>query len=154
MSEWVLPEDASVQLLSLADSDIHLLVCSLSWEKFLFPNLLATDSIALARIFDEQKKTTWTEFLLCLPPVRGAAFSEKLIAIICTFLTQLEDSPSDLNGVIEDVRGVWYARSDDLASRIAVDATFDLLFIRKQSLETLRQLGYVLDDLSLRCDEF
>lgn len=76
-----------------------------------------------------------------------------MIVTVRVFYMEHEESPRDLNSLIDYVRRAWSARTEDRSGMRAVGASLDPPFIKEQTLAALIQVGYVLHNLGLHCEE-
>lgn len=153
MDKWAFPEDAASQMFILNDSDLHLLVLSLPWGTYRSDFLVEYDIAAMHPILGQLSKTTSTDFLRTITFTLGNASKVDPLSCIMLLYVELEESPRELNSIVEDLLLAWSARLSDESGRVNVGATLDTHLIRAQSLETLRQVGRVLSKLSLDCEE-
>lgn len=118
-STWSAPSEAASQLATLTDSDLLLFVRSLPWCSFLDSHIPV---LALAALLDFVKCVNGAAsptLSALLPSMGSEPAHADAIEIIRAVYTALEEGEPDLNGIIDDVRRNWSARTDDEQDRLA-----------------------------------
>lgn len=146
---WVAPTDAGSRLESESGSSLFNLFRSLPWHSFLQAHLQEVPVNNLKLLVEKIISAAPDHVSGAIDVDPASSNPETYAAALRRVYVSLEESPRDVNAIIDDLRRAWSGRSSDEVGIAAVAEALDGEFIQEARVAQLQTLARALDDISI-----